>query len=137
LYESYNLGTQQATLSEFQDILFKVVENFKNVFIIIDALDECAKVGEREDLLAMILNMKSRSLSSLHLLVTSRPEPDIKEALLPLLTIPAIPVEGSPVDFDIGLYVSWQLANDPKLKKWLPHIKAEIEKTLVAGANGM
>ena len=100
-------------------------------------MEECRKNGGREEFLAAISDFKSRSLANLHVLTTSRRELDIEEALLPLITVPAIPVEGSQVDLDIKLHISWQLATDPLLKKWPKAVKAEIEESLTTGANGM
>jgi hypothetical protein len=137
LYDSYSFGTQRATLIELQEILSNVVGAFGSVFIITDALDEGPTSRERAELLAMISALKSWSLPRLHLFVTSRREPDIEEALLPLLTIPAIAVEGSHVDLDIECHILWCLENSPKLKRWSPHLQSEIMKTLLAGANGM
>lgn len=137
LYKRCSYGKLQRSLGDLKEMLFKVMEELDNVFTIIDALDECPKNGEREQLLLAISDIKSKSLANLHVLVTSRREPDIEEALLPLLTIPAIPLQGSQVDLDIKLHISWQLATDPKLKKWSNEVKAEIENTLINGANGM
>jgi hypothetical protein len=46
----------------------------------------------REELLELIGKITAWGLAGLHLLVTSRPEPDI-EALTWLLTTPAIPIQ--------------------------------------------
>jgi len=73
--------------------------------------------------------------SKIHLL-TSRPEQDIRDVVSPPTT-KAIPIQGCHVDSDINLYVVSQLAADPKLKKWSPQMKAEIEGTLAKKANGM
>jgi trehalose-6-phosphatase len=118
-------------------MLWKVVEEFDHVFIVIDALDECPKNERREQLLAVITDIHSRSLDNIHVLVTSRREPDIEETLLPLLRTPAISLQGSHVDLDIKLHISSQLSTDLKLKKWPDEIKAEIESALISGANGM
>jgi hypothetical protein len=118
-------------------MLASFVDDFDNAFIVIDALDECPKDGERSELLAALSDIKPRSMDNFHLLVTSRREPDIEATLSPLLTTPAISLQGSHVDLDIQSHISHQLATDPKLKKWSPDIKEEIEQALRAGANGM
>ena len=112
-------------------------DDFDNVFIIIDAIDECPKNGERDELLAAISDIQSRSIDTFHILVTSRRESDIEAVLLPMVTTPAISLQGSHVDLDIQSHISHQLATDPKLKKWSPEIKDEIRHTLATGANGM
>ena len=114
-----------------------MMNGLEDVFIVVDALDECPKSSGREELLDLIRDIKSWSLPSLHLLATSRLEPDIKEALNHLLTSPEIPIQGPGVESDIKLHIHRQLATDVKLKKWSSDLKMEIEDTLVAGANGM
>lgn len=95
------------------------------------------KAGERAKLLVELQKLHARSLSNLHVLVTSRREPDIEEVLTPLLTSPSMSLEGSEVDSDIQLHLAHQLATDTKLKKWSSELKSEIEDTLKNGANGM
>jgi hypothetical protein len=104
---------------------------------VVDALDECPPDGRREELLELIVEITVWGLAGLHLLVTSRPEPDIEEALTLLLTISAIPIQGESVELDIELHISQQLENDPKLMKWPKNVEEEIKYTLMAGANGM
>jgi len=137
VYKRCNFGKLQGSVGDLEEMLFKLVNKLEQVFIIIDALDECPKNAEREQLLAAICSMKSKSLPNLHVLVTSRREPDIEEVLLPLLTSPAIPLQGSRVDMDIKIHISRQLETDTRLKKWAEEIKKEIEDTLMNGANGM
>ena len=85
------------------------------------------KEWEERELVELIIEMKSWSPSNLHLLVTSRPEPDIEEMLMPLLTVQAISIQGSQVESDIKVHVASQLATDPKLKGWSSDLKAHIE----------
>jgi hypothetical protein len=136
-YERSSYGKLQPSLDELTGILFEVVESLNQAFIVIDALDECPKGGGRDLLLAVILDIKSRSLDNLHALVTSRREPDIEEYLTPLLTGPPIFLQGSEMNGDIQSHISSVLATDPKLKRWSNEIKQEIKDTLSKGANGM
>ena len=136
-YDRCNKGNSQPSLSDLIEMLIHVIEDFDNVFIVIDALDECPKDGERDQLLAAISDIKAISASNLHILVTSRREPDIEDAVLPLVSVPVIPLQGSYVNMDIQMHIAHQLATDPKLKKWSIEIKEEIESTLTKGANGM
>ena len=107
-------------------------------FIIADALDECpSNSTERAELCALLTEFSRWALPNLHILVTSRKEPDINEALSTLVTFPPICIQSKQVAADIRLHVRTELANDPKLKKWSLQIKEEIENTLVEGADGM
>jgi ankyrin repeat domain-containing protein 50 len=137
LYKRCNNGQQKTSIRELNAALSLIMKDFEDVFIVIDALDECAKSGERGELLTLIEEIHAWSLSKIHLLVTSRPEPDIKAVLMPLVKSQAISIQGSQVESDINLHTRSQLAADPKLKKLSSEVKAEIEKTLTAGAKGM
>jgi ankyrin repeat domain-containing protein 50 len=136
-YERCNHGKLRPGLDELTGILCEVIQSLGHVFIVIDALDECPKGEERESLLAVLSNIKSRTMYNLHTLVTSRREPDVEENLTPLITSQPISLQGVEVDGDIQAHISSVLATDPKLKKWPDDIKHEIEVTLTKGANGM
>lgn len=136
-YERSGHGKFQPSLGELIELLFDTMRNLSHVFIVIDAVDECPRETERDLLLNTLSHLKSKMLENLHVLVTSRRETDIEDILLPLLTVPAIALQRSEVDLDIKLHITNQLATDPKLKKWSREVQAEIEQTLMAGANGM
>ncbi|KAH0533900.1 hypothetical protein FGG08_007482, partial [Glutinoglossum americanum] len=142
LYKRCNDGKQEAAIHDLKSALalFAETKELDDIFIVTDALDECPKNKEkefREELLELITEVKDWSTSNIHLLVTSRLEPDIEEALTPLLTARAISIQGSQVESDIKLHISSQLKTDPKLKQWPSEVKTEIEEALTAGANGM
>jgi ankyrin repeat domain-containing protein 50 len=137
LYKKCNNGRQKATMRELKTTLSRIIKDLEDVFIVVDALDECPKNGDRGELLEIITEIRAWSSSNMHLLVTSRLEPDIRETLTPLLTSQAISIQGAQVESDIKVHVVSQLAIDPRLKRWSSDIKTEIEKTLTAGANGM
>ena len=109
------------------------MESFSHVYLLIDALDECT---DREDLLQVITELDSWKLDKLHILVTSRRENDIEEALQPLVMC-QICIQSALVDADIRVHILERLSNDPKLKKWPVNIREEIKDTLTKGAEGM
>jgi hypothetical protein len=142
LYKRCNDGKQKADMPNLIAVLrlFALANEPHDLFIVLDALDECPNDEEKElrnELLDLMIEIRSWSTSNIHLLVTSRQEPDIKQKLTPLLTAPAISIEGSEVDVDIEKHIKNQLATDPKLKGWSDDLKAHIEHTLVEKANGM
>jgi hypothetical protein len=116
----------------------KSLLEYKQSFIIIDALDECPNSGdERGDLCDILEELHSWAQPNLHLLVTSRKEVDLCDALESLVTLGPISIQGGVVKSDIRKYVRSQLESDSKLKKWSDEIQTEIEETLVEGAQGM
>jgi hypothetical protein len=136
LYNSYQHG--QPPTDGLKEALRSMLAAFGQSYVIVDALDECPSGdGERTTLTALLTEFSKWSLPNLHILVTSRKEPDIDEALAPLLTNPPICIQSKQVDADIKVHVRTQLAIDLNLKKWSPQIKEDIETSLVNGANGM
>jgi ankyrin repeat domain-containing protein 50 len=114
-----------------------MLESTGQTFIIVDALDECPYGEERTQLSVVLKEFSTWALPNLHILVTSRKEPDIYKVLALLVTFPPVCIQTKQVDADIRLHVKTQLANDADLKEWSPQIKGEIETTLVEGADGM
>jgi hypothetical protein len=96
-------------------------------------LDECKS---REDLPLLIEEVIKRKLSNLHFLATSRAEKDISDSLEPLI-VSQICIQSVLVNADIHAYIQEQLRGDHDLKKWPDNVKAEIDKTLLTGADGM
>ncbi|TVY35584.1 hypothetical protein LSUB1_G005613 [Lachnellula subtilissima] len=137
-YKKCGHNQHSASVKELSDALSMMMSEFDDqVFLVIDALDEFARIGERGELLTLLEDIHSWSLPKVHLIVTSRPEPDINAVLMPLSKLEAISIQGSQVQSDISLHIRSQLAEDPKLKKWPSEVKEDIEKALSARAGGM
>jgi hypothetical protein len=137
LFASKNNGQQRPTAGELLTTLQQMIEEFDETFVILDALDEC---NHRNELLEDIEKIKGWKKEKLHILVTSRKEPDIEEHLTPLVCDKGIIcIQSALVDNDIRLYVRARLQNDSRLKRWhkMPEIQLEIERTLMEKANGM
>jgi len=132
LHSKCRNGQQIITLQKLTTILKNLIPSFTNVYIIVDAIHECPKSGDqRDELLAVALDI---SRSGSQLLVTSRLEIDIAEAFKSEANIS---IDKMLVEADITLHVANELATDVRLRKWSSDIKADIEKTLVEGSNGM
>ena len=91
------------------------------VFLVIDALDECPIGDEsRAKVLALLTELSGWSLSNLHVLVTSRKEPDIEKALAPLANLvnfSSVSIQTNQVQADIHEYIKSQRAYDPELQR--------------------
>lgn len=126
-------GTQQPSTDDLVSILENMLGDFKQIFLIVDALDECK---EMEELLGLIETIVGWDLENLHLLATSRRLKDIEESLKPMLT-DEICIQSALVNADIHIHIRERLQNDAKLKKFPADVKLEIETTLMEGAQGM
>jgi ankyrin repeat protein len=103
------------------------------VFLIFDALDECA---ERDYLMDVLSNLESGSCGNIKILATSRRERDIELAILPLVQ-DHVSIQDEKIEGDIRLFVVNSIANGAKMRRWPTAVKTEVEYALVQGAKGM
>jgi hypothetical protein len=133
LFSSCKNGERQPKISELLTTLQQMAREFDEIFIILDALDECK---DRQELLDGIEEISGWKFGKLHITVTSRREKDIEETLEPLVT-DQICIQNALVDADIHIHLHERLRNDPKLKAWPANVQREIKETLMDGAHGM
>lgn len=127
----------QPSIDSLKTTLRSVIENSRQTFLVIDALDECIdENGRRAEILALLAELSSWALPQVHILVTSRKEQDIEKALIPLTTLPSICIQTQQQN-DVKLYVKSILATDPDLQKWSNEIKKKIAEALIEKADGM
>ncbi|KAG1747702.1 hypothetical protein EDB19DRAFT_282546 [Suillus lakei] len=91
------------------------------VIVVIDALDECGHIGDREDLLSVLALESVKLPPTLRIIVTSRTELDIQDALEARKNICSTPIDiNSPAnDKDIHLYLYDRLRNIRSKNKYL------------------
>lgn len=114
-----------------------VLSESKQSFLIIDALDECIdECGTRKEILTFLAELSDWALPQVHVLVTSRPEPDIQKSLASLKRLKSICIQTRQQD-DIEKYVKSVLTTDSDLAKWSVEVKGEIQDTLTRNSAGM
>ncbi|KAM0799070.1 ankyrin repeat-containing domain protein [Usnea florida] len=136
LYSACGSGTSQPSLPMTLKALKDIAESFAEVFVLVDALDECKEPAE---LLANVESLVKSNITSLHMLVTSRREKEIEESMSTLLNDEhKFCIQSTLVEDDIRAYVQGRTCKDRRLKKWQkPEIQAEITEVLVEKADGM
>lgn len=134
VYRSCSNGQTKPTTQSLVTILYKLLKASRPVDIVIDAVDEC---NERQNLLQLLEEITKWNMNGLHLLVTSRREKDIEDALSPLLS-GRIPLEEGGIESDIRDFIHHKVHSDgSKLLKWPVDLRSDIETTLLEGADGM
>ena len=133
LYESYkNVTVPSRVLIEY---LRRLIERFREVFIILDALDESPRDGPREDVLNAVETIRSWRLQGLHLFITSRREPDIQDSFdLPIDQ--QVAMQNSGIDKDIADFISGRLDTGRGLQKWKKY-HSRIQESLTKRAKGV
>lgn len=133
LFDRHNAGEHQPREKDLRAALTSVIELFPQVYLALDALDECT---EREELMEFLDELLSSNIRGLHLLSTSRQEGDIEIGFCDHQPV-KVGLEEEQVNGDIKLHIRSKLTRDLRLKRLAEPIKAEIEVALLDGAKGM
>jgi ankyrin repeat domain-containing protein 50 len=133
LSETYKDG--EPPIQALEGTLKQVVGKFQDVYVIIDALDESPRGDRRDAVLDTLSEMRGWKIRGLHLLVTSRDEPDIRAQVTPQMN-EEVCMDNGVVDQDIKDYVVQRLRDDRKFKKFAQY-HTEIENTLIERADGV
>jgi hypothetical protein len=133
LFEANLEGQLSPTPEQLMETLRAIIGNFRNVYLVFDALDECPK---RDELLIMLQDIHGWGLDTIHMLASSRRERDIQDTLDTLVSH-EVPMDERLVDDDIRIHVCKTLDRDIKFKRCSPEEKQLIESTLIKGARGM
>lgn len=137
LYENSHSSTPPN--SALMACLHKIVQQFDNAYIILDALDESPRDDYRGEMLQALVGMRAWKGCGLHFLVTSRDESDIREALSHELEVSSdemITLKNESVDSDIASFISESLRDKRRLRKWEKYHQ-DIEKALIERAQGV
>ncbi|KKA19770.1 Uncharacterized protein T310_6236 [Rasamsonia emersonii CBS 393.64] len=140
LFSSCEDGRRQPTTESLNISLRQMIQQVGEVWIVLDALDECNTRKETEALLLWIKCILDSELRNVHLIVTSRPEQDIESAISEWArTEDMIAIQKAFVTNDIREYVRTKIREDEGLKRWrsIPEVQDEIENRLMEKADGM
>ncbi|KAF8190524.1 hypothetical protein BJ912DRAFT_925653 [Pholiota molesta] len=130
LYNQHGHGNQQPSTNSLENILYNIINGMHSTYVIIDSLDECIERGET---LVWIKGIQTPKISTLHMMVMSRPEPDINEILQTLDERSVDLAEES--ESDIMIYLEQQLL--ALATQWDRETRDFIKLTLAGSADGI
>lgn len=129
------------TPAKLCEVFFQMIAQTKEVYIILDALDECVTRKGPEGLLSWIQRLLRWKEKNVHLLVTSRPEHDIVLELRNLTQGDEnmVNLKSDLINNDIRSYIHNRVREDNGLTRWKsrPDVLDEVEMRLMEKANGM
>jgi hypothetical protein len=133
LYESYQHS--EPPTDRLMSAIRSSISEAGEVYIVIDALDECPnESGERSELCVTLRNILEWKKQNIHILAVSRRETDLFETLEPLSAIGPMSLESRVIDEDIQKFIKKQLSTDRKLNRWPIETKLEIEERQMKSA---
>lgn len=129
------LGDVRVPSSEdLLNCLIKTLSLFEDVYIMLDALDECS-LDVRRKFLSMITQLRNYDDSSLHLLISSRRNIDLQEALRALYPL-EISIDAECIVNDVKRYVQTEVQRSEKLR-FFESLEPQIVDTVVQKSQGM
>ncbi|RDA83893.1 hypothetical protein CP532_3366 [Ophiocordyceps camponoti-leonardi (nom. inval.)] len=131
--ENTRFGVGQPNTDDLVKILLGIGLEFGEVYLVLDALDECF---DREELLRIFPSILSNSEAGFRVFITSRHVSDIAAVLNSHVTS-SLEAMTENVDRDIDTFARYRLTNHSKLSKWRPEVREEIQASLVGGSKGM
>jgi len=137
LFSSSKNRRQPPTTDALLAVLQQMFQEFGDIYIIFDALDECT---DKLELLNVIEEIYSWKMGNLHFILTSRQEKDIQESFDSLIgKDKQISIQSALVNDDIRAYVQERLKTDRQLRRWKSRseVRQEIEDALMDKAAGM
>lgn len=133
-------GQRSMSIHDLQITFRRMLESFQRTYIIIDALDECHD-DQWQHIASFLANLcEWSSISDIHVLLTSRPEPNIKQCLNRFVPSGSQIVLSSEsgISGDIQRYISSMLRHGQSdFNRWNSQELDNIENHLLRGANGM
>ena len=143
LYSAYDNGSRLPSDKVLLQCLKEMLEFPEQpvIYLIVDALDECPNisgvVSPRERVLDLFEDLVELKLENLRICVTSRPEVDILDALLPLISHSVSLHDEDGQRQDINNYIASIVQSDRKMRKWRAEDKELVIDTLSQRADGM
>jgi ankyrin repeat domain-containing protein 50 len=128
-----------ASISGFdglERILLACVESYDELFVLLDALDECPEDGEVRQSMLEGLERIARQAPNVRMFVTSREVTEVRESMQ-ILGAEPVSIVGQLVDADIQRYLSTQLLSDRKLCKLDTKTRRLVEEVISRKADGM
>jgi hypothetical protein len=138
LFRLFQDGRNQPTTKALRDIVYRMLQNHKIVFVVLDALDESTKRQELLGCLEEILSMPE--LAHLRLLCTGRPEVEFQDYIPALIGRDnCIRLNKDVVNADIDSYVIDRLKTNRKFKRWEGdyEVHEKIRSTIGRKSDGM
>lgn len=139
LWSSCKGGRHQPSIQDLSSTFTEMLQDSGNVWVILDALDECKARDTDLRLLGWLENLHLNQ-ENVRLLVTSRPESDIKTGIERFAKKDwVIDLKKTVIEEDIFNYIHQQVMHHNDFHRWRKHpeVQKQIEDVLREKSNGM
>lgn len=134
LFRSCSDGRDQPTRIQLLRACVEAASLFEQLFLIIDALDECQQSEYLE--VGEVLDALLQRVRHARIIAFSQPNKEIHE-IMRASSQQQLPVGGLNVDKDIELFVHDRLENSRALRLFPPELLRRVEDKLIKAPGGM
>lgn len=135
VFSAQQMGSRSLGLHDLKNLCQACIDSYDQVYLLIDALDECPCGQERSKVLAHLQQLVEDS-PKVRILITSREEVDIRDCFA-TLGVDKISLTGGDVDKDIRRYIKSEIGRSYRLKDLSPSLRQLIEDQLTQKSDGM
>ncbi|KAI0856303.1 ankyrin repeat-containing domain protein [Xylaria cubensis] len=122
----------QPSLNDFYEVLQSLCVLYSNVFVVIDALDECQSMGYLSTLLSYLFTLRTKA--GINILATSRHNPTIQR-LFEGQSTTRVEIKAS--DEDIRRYIDGRMSHLPTFLHKNEYLQEEVKNEIVEAVDGM
>lgn len=135
---------ERPTTKDLEEVFIAALRGFSNVYVVIDALDECPEIGDRrKELMKTIRRILDAAANNLHIFCTSRKEQDIDANLRDYLSVPGraeLDLSSytcrNEMNTDMAAYIETTLTG-AEYRSWPESTKVTVKEKLLEKADGM
>lgn len=137
LFAKCENGRRRPQVSDLVAVLFEGFRCLSHAYIVLDGLDECKLLEEdgRDDILIFLGKLLRANIRGLHVLLSSRKEPDI-QVLLRGFQPSVIDLDTTALNEDIPEYVKAMLGSDKYFQAIGLELKAYLQASLLRKVDG-
>ncbi|CAH0002929.1 unnamed protein product [Clonostachys byssicola] len=127
----------QPRISDLESTLIKLLREAKDVFILIDGLDEATQKLQGP-VLEFLINITQNGDNPVHTLVSSRPEAHIENMMSSdgSTEVTNLPIDVYRVNSDIGMHLEATMLQ-PSFRRWSDKLKTDVTIHITTKANGV
>ena len=130
LYKRHNVSNTRPSWEEINGIFLDVVRGLQEVYIVVDAIDECS-----EQVRNVVMSGLKALPDTIRILITTRPIHEITRLF------PGSPkLEIRATQYDLTKYITTRIANNPRLARHIQSnttLEQEIYTRVILKADGM
>lgn len=130
-----NFPSTNPCIEHLDETLDKILQGSEEVYLVIDALNECPLSSTKAEVITFLDLMSHRR--NTHILMTSQREVDIETPVTSLSNKTIVPLKASTVDKDIRSHILGRMAQEPYHSNWSDELQRKVVDYITEHSGGI